>query len=218
MWERMRSWLSGGPPAAPDGSAALEALSDVGSLRRLLDEVELTAVRTARRAGRSWSEIATRLGVTRQSAWERWRDLDEAPPSEARPPEAMSTIEPETLELVRASVAEHLIDPVAKRRRSTVTVPKVVGRPLDEAVRALAERGLLAIGPDPDGPPLGTHARPGALITDQAPEAGSKVPERSWVRLWHSGGGPGGVREPRNPPPGPKTLRAALDVPDRPAD
>jgi len=214
MWERMRSWLSGGLPAVPDGSAALEALSDVGSLRRLLDEVELTAVRTARRAGRSWSEIATRLGVTRQSAWERWRDLDEAPASEADTPAAMSTIEPEALELVRASVAEHLIDPVVKRRRATVAVPDVVGRPLDEAVRVLAERGLLAIGPDPDGPPLGALARPGAVITDQAPEAGSKVPERSWVRLWHSGGGPGGVREPRTPPPDPKTLRAARNPAD----
>ena len=29
--------------------------------------------------GKSWAEIATHLGVTRQSAWERWRDLDDSP-------------------------------------------------------------------------------------------------------------------------------------------
>uniref|UniRef100_UPI0015F0DF9C AsnC family transcriptional regulator n=1 Tax=Pseudonocardia pini TaxID=2758030 RepID=UPI0015F0DF9C len=59
------------------GDAALDALSDIGSLRRLLDRAELEAVRDARGARRSWAEIATRLGVSRQSAWERWKDLDE---------------------------------------------------------------------------------------------------------------------------------------------
>jgi hypothetical protein len=27
-----------------------------------------------------WTEIATALGVTRQSAWERWHELDETRP------------------------------------------------------------------------------------------------------------------------------------------
>lgn len=64
---------------------ALDALSDIGRLRRLLDRVELDAVRDARADRRSWAEIATRLGVTRQSAWERWKDLDapEEPPAAA---------------------------------------------------------------------------------------------------------------------------------------
>ena len=61
-----------------DGDAALAALTDVGVVHRILDQFELIAVRTARRHGKSWAEIATRLGVTRQSAWERWRDLDNA--------------------------------------------------------------------------------------------------------------------------------------------
>jgi hypothetical protein len=34
-------------------------------------------VREARKAGLSWTDIATALGVTRQSAWERWHELDE---------------------------------------------------------------------------------------------------------------------------------------------
>lgn len=35
-----------------------------------------TAVAGARQAGRSWSEIAAKLRVTKQAAWERFQDLD----------------------------------------------------------------------------------------------------------------------------------------------
>src|SRR6476660_4019884 len=73
-WKRLRRWHEGG---TADGDAALDALSDVGALRRLLDEAELAAVRAARGRAKSWAEIATRLGVTRQSALERLRDLDD---------------------------------------------------------------------------------------------------------------------------------------------
>ena len=58
---------------------AMHALADVAEVRRALDQAELSAVRTARRHARSWTEIATMLAITRQSAWERWRDLDDAP-------------------------------------------------------------------------------------------------------------------------------------------
>lgn len=34
-------------------------------------------MREARKAGLSWTEIAGALGVTRQSAWERFHELDE---------------------------------------------------------------------------------------------------------------------------------------------
>src|SRR4051794_41963928 len=74
-WQRLRRWRA---TRSSDSDAALDALSDVGELRRTLDQTELAAVRTARRAGRSWTEIATQLGVARQSAWEKWRDLDDA--------------------------------------------------------------------------------------------------------------------------------------------
>src|ERR1700691_2303110 len=80
-WERLDGWHQDDRSARPghpdDGNGALTALSDVGLVRHLLDQAELVAVRTARRHGKSWAEIATKLGVTRQSAWERWRDLDE---------------------------------------------------------------------------------------------------------------------------------------------
>src|ERR1700758_1595697 len=72
-WRRLAA--NSGRPRDDDG---LEALSDIGVVRRMLDQAELAAVRTARRHGKSWAEIATHLGVTRQSAWERWRDLDDA--------------------------------------------------------------------------------------------------------------------------------------------
>jgi hypothetical protein len=45
---------------------------------------ELSTVRQAREAGLSWTEIATSLGVTRQSAWERWHELDTEDQGEVR--------------------------------------------------------------------------------------------------------------------------------------
>jgi hypothetical protein len=68
------------PNHPDDGDAALAALADVHLVRSLLERAELVAVRTARRHGKSWTEIATMLHVTRQGAWEKWHDdLDPAP-------------------------------------------------------------------------------------------------------------------------------------------
>jgi hypothetical protein len=78
-WVRLNGWHQDpeGVPGHPDdGDAALKALSDVHLVRGLLDRAELVAVTTARRHGKSWTEIATMLDMTRQSAWERWRDVD----------------------------------------------------------------------------------------------------------------------------------------------
>jgi hypothetical protein len=51
-------------------------LQAVRTIRQKCDRTELETVRQARLAGMSWTEIATALGVTRQSAWERWHELD----------------------------------------------------------------------------------------------------------------------------------------------
>ena len=79
-WVRLNGWHNEDPKAVPghpdDGSAALKALVDVHLVRGLLERAELVAVKTARRHGKSWTEIATMLDMTRQSAWERWRDVD----------------------------------------------------------------------------------------------------------------------------------------------
>ena len=77
---RLNGWHNESPTATPghpdDGPAALAALSDIHLVRGLLERAELVAVKTARHHGTSWSEIATMLHVSRQTVWERWRDLD----------------------------------------------------------------------------------------------------------------------------------------------
>jgi hypothetical protein len=81
-WERLNGWHR--PPAAGEqrGTPQVEkALVDIRFVRALLDRAELNAVRAARGAGASWTDVATMLGVTRQAAWERWREVDEAQPT-----------------------------------------------------------------------------------------------------------------------------------------
>ena len=219
-WGRLEAWGPGDPAARSgherDGEGALRALADIGLVRRLLDQAELVAVRTSRRHGKSWAEIATRLGVTRQSAWERWRDLDEAVPAAA-----VSTPLPEpdpardqkfrelALEMRGEAAAEAVQAAGRLRRRSTVTVPNVLGMSWDGARQALVEHQLVAVGPDPDGPPLWAYGWPDGIVVDQSPESGAKVPPGSAIRLWieRDGGGSAGVREPRRPSPEPKSAR-----------
>jgi hypothetical protein len=55
----------------------LTTLRAVKEIRGKCDMTEMATVREARKIGVSWTEIAETLGVTRQSAWERWRELDE---------------------------------------------------------------------------------------------------------------------------------------------
>ena len=55
----------------------LLTLRCVQEIRTKCDQAELGPVRDARKAGLSWTEVAGALGVTRQSAWERWHELDE---------------------------------------------------------------------------------------------------------------------------------------------
>ncbi len=86
-WQRLNGWHNDTPNAVPnhpdDGDAALTALADVHLVRSLLERAELIAVRTARRHGKSWAEIATMLHLTRQAAWDKWHDDLEPTPSES---------------------------------------------------------------------------------------------------------------------------------------
>ncbi len=75
----------------------------------------------------------------------------------------------------------------------------------------LLDKHLVAVGPDPDGPPLTALGWPGGVVTDQSPESGAKVPAGSSVTLWIERGGGSGVREPRRPKPVPKQAREMRD-------
>jgi hypothetical protein len=194
-WKRLRSWHERG---SPDGDDALDALSDIGVVRRLLDQAELAAVRAARARSKSWAEIATRLGVTRQSAWERWRDLDD----ESRTADPRSA--EDAMDLAAAAIGEG----AARARSALVVVPDVGGLEWDTARRVLSSARLRAMGADPDAPP----PWPGSVVLDQKPAAGERVPAGSAVTLW-LGRGPGsaGVREPLHPHPTPRATGGAVD-------
>ncbi|MEX5633348.1 PASTA domain-containing protein [Parafrankia sp. FMc2] len=225
-------------PARPDGGVvgddALAALTDIGTVRRLLDQVELDAVRAARRQRKSWAEIATRLGVSRQSAWERWRDLDDADRTADTPADAsaLPDVAP-SLHLAAETVLGRALDEAAEdatatitgravgrlRRRSTI-VPTVVGRSWEEARLRLSAASLIGVGPDPDSLPLTADGfDAGSVVQSQAPEPGARVPNGSLVRLRVGrGGGSAGVREPRRPAPSPMPARRApLEPADDPA-
>jgi hypothetical protein len=229
-WERLDGWHQDGPSARPGhadgGAGALEALADVGFVRHLLDQAELVAVRTARRHGKSWAEIATKLGVTRQSAWERWRELDDAPGASSQAGSQAASAEatglsPGVLEsaieaAAAGMVADASITPAEVlertardlRRRSNVRVPNVLGMSWDDARVALVKVSLVGVGPDLDGPPMETTIWADTKVVDQSPESGAKVPAGSTVTLWvRRGGGSAGVREPRRPLPGPQSAR-----------
>ena len=193
-WERLAGWLRDEPSGHADsGTAAVDALDDIGVVRRLLDQAELVAVRTARRHGKSWAEIATRLGVSRQSAWERWRDVDDESAGEP------VTIASDDRSQLIAEVMDRRVRGL--RRRSSVVVPNVVGMSWDNARVELGRKGLFGVTPDDDADVLGWSTN---VVTDQSPESGAKVPIGSRVLLWvERGDGGAGVREPRRPKPTP---------------
>lgn len=195
-WERLAA-------AGRPGDDPLGALSDVGRLRRLLDEAELEAVRAARRAGRSWAEIAIKLGVTRQSAWERWRDLD-AEPAASAPAAAVEDPHPDTPQIIERSAR-------IARRRSWIIVPDVIGMSFDVARTKLSEIDLFGVAAD--GDPPDEFAAPHAVVTDQSPEAGARLRLAAPVRLWFDRGGGSGVREPRRPRPTPRVEHERIDEP-----
>jgi transposase-like protein len=177
---------------------ALAALNSIGQLRRLLDETEFAAVRAARQQGKSWAEIAVKLGVTRQSAWERWREVD----TEQGAPQESS----EGRALARAAHAA--------RHEATVVVPMVIDQTVEDARVALAERALVGVSADQDDMPIAELILGGSVVTDQSPQAGTRVAPGATVRLWtRNRGGGAGVREPRRPRPTPQVGLKAHEVP-----
>src|SRR3954451_16681958 len=126
-WDRLAGWRNGHPE---DGEDALGALADIGMIRTMLEQTELVAVRAARRHGRSWAEIAPQLGVPRQSAWERWRELDDA----GQPTEVAAAVLDDAVAGAFTEVENEIVAKAsALRRRSHVIVPNVVGMRWDDA-------------------------------------------------------------------------------------
>src|SRR3954447_13078590 len=81
---------------ALDAEEPCERLRAICALRDELDALEADAVRGAIGAGRSWSQVAEALGISKQSAHRRHaKRLDEPPPAlpsrraEAAPPDRM---------------------------------------------------------------------------------------------------------------------------------
>lgn len=202
-WARLSRWAA----ERVDGEEALTALDDIGTLRRLLDSAELDAVRLARLAGRSWAEIATRLGITRQAAWERWRELDEG------------LVKGDDRAAAVAARAAAEAERTGLERRKSVKVPNVIAMTWDEARAKLIRAELAAVRSDPDAPPLEPSEWSRQRVTDQSPESGAKVRPGTVVRLWlDADDGGSGVREPRRPiGPRPKAARELKYDTDLPA-
>ena len=64
-------------PRGKDKGEVLYTLSSIREIRARINRSELVTVQKARELGMSWTEIATALGVSRQAAWERLREVDE---------------------------------------------------------------------------------------------------------------------------------------------
>jgi len=202
-WRRLVRHVSSLDGAAGDQAhTSLDALADIASVRRLLEQAELASVKAARRHRRSWAEIATNLGVSRQSAWERWRELDESVPSPAASTSSAGALDATVRGLVR------------KVRRSQpahvlVVVPDVLAMSCDDARQILQDAGLVALGHNPGGAPLPLPTSSTGTIVDQVPSAGAVRRAGSSVTVWvERGGGSAGVREPRRPVPSPESLSA----------
>lgn len=56
--------------------APLDGLCQSAHVAGALDKLQRSLVRQARDAGRSWTEIGEALGVSRQSAWQRFTTLE----------------------------------------------------------------------------------------------------------------------------------------------
>jgi hypothetical protein len=189
------AWWEGSTESSDDGERALGELFEIGQQRRALDDAELNAVRAARRARRSWAEIATKLGITRQSAWEKWRDLDDEPDDGLGP------------------VLRDAADAVVRRVRGSGVVPDVVGMSFDDAREAVMRARLVPVDAQPDDAPLVPADWRSAIVVRQYPDAGTKLRAGSQVKLWvERGGGSAGVREPRRPVPPVREASAEVDI------
>jgi hypothetical protein len=81
-----------------------------------------------------------------------------------------------------------------------VDVPDVVGLNWETARSVLHEVGLVAVGPEPDGPPLAALGWPDGVVVDQRPGPGTVLPAGSPVTIWIERG-PGSAGDARTAAP-----------------
>ena len=67
--------------ASPDPAVGLRAAA---ALRRLAEQLEATQVMSARRAGWSWQDVATALGVSRQAVHKKYASTEKGGGNRAR--------------------------------------------------------------------------------------------------------------------------------------
>jgi Clp amino terminal domain, pathogenicity island component len=138
-----------------------QALSTLTDLRRELDELERVHVARALQAGASYADVAQPLGISRQAAHRRYRNLATPPqPRPALSPEARSALLRAREEATRhGSVSidgPHLLLAIARQRP--------LGIDLDAARRAFGPPTVNA--PVPSGLHPALHAR---LTRDAGP-------------------------------------------------
>ena len=112
---------------------------------------------------------------------------------------------------MRAAASAYRVSPMPGHT-GRVVVPDVLGLTWTEAGRILD--GLHLIAAHADGPEFVDTGRFGGVVVRQDLPAGTVVPTGAWVTLWlASGPGSAGVREPRRPRPGPRTVAEAVSEP-----
>ncbi len=96
------AYVTSTPAADGAGAAVLEALNDLPtddrllalrSVAVLLGSRRASTVIAARNEGMSWRDIGERLGMSRQSVWDRYaaEDTNPPPPARGRPSRARNT-------------------------------------------------------------------------------------------------------------------------------
>lgn len=87
--EAFEAWADRVSPAdlEPANTSALQVITKLTDLRKEIEAAILDAVREARRASHTWSEIGTMLGVTKQAAQHKYGPLlADSRPDASEPP------------------------------------------------------------------------------------------------------------------------------------
>lgn len=67
------NWAAWEEITSKDDIEPLEVLKVAAMYERYVQKVQAEAVKAARSAGSSWQEVADTVGITKQTAWQKWR-------------------------------------------------------------------------------------------------------------------------------------------------